>query len=135
VTHFSQRVNLARADALDLQQVQALRDAADMIGGLSSRSRIYRVLVEYHDRAVRAALTVIDQPAARAAMVLYLNELRDVKPALDGTRLQELGVPYGPLIGRILDEVQAAVLDGVISTPLQEEEYAQQIIAREGRGA
>jgi hypothetical protein len=39
------------------------------------------------------------------------------------------------LIGRILDEVQAAVLDGVISTPLQEEEYAQQIIAREGRGA
>jgi hypothetical protein len=46
-----------------------------------------------------------------------------------------LGVPRGPLIGRILVEVQAAVLDGVIATPQQEEEYAQQIIAREGRRA
>ena len=131
LTRISQRVNLARADAVDLLQVQALRDAAETIGRLNSRSGIYRALVDYHDRAVRAALTVIEQSAARAALVLYLNELRAVTPALDGTRLQELGVPRGPLIGRILDEVQAAVLDGVIATPLQEEEYALQIIARE----
>ena len=135
LTRFGQRVNLARADAVDLEQVQALRDAAETIGRLTSRSRIYRALVNYHERAVRAALTVIDQQAARAALVLYLNELRTVKSALDGTRLQELGAPRGPLIGRILDEVQAAVLDGVIATPLQEEEYALQIIARERRGA
>jgi hypothetical protein len=102
---------------------------------LKSRSGIYRALEDYHERSLRAALTVIDQPVARAAIVLYLNELREVKPALDGTRLQELGVPHGPLIGRILDEVHAAVLDGVIATPQQEEEYAQQIIAREGRRA
>jgi hypothetical protein len=48
--------------------------------------------------------------------------------------LQELGVPRGPQIGRILAEVQAALLDGTIATPEQEEEYAQQIMAREGRG-
>ena len=135
LTRFSQRVNLARADVIDLEQVQALRDAAETIGRLTSRSRIYRALVNYHERAVRAALTVIDQSAAHAALVLYLNELRLVKPALDGMRLQELGVPRGPLIGRILDEVQAAVLDGAITTPLQEEEYALRIIARERRGA
>ena len=134
LTRLSQRVNLARAETVDLAQVKALRDTAESLGRLNSRSRIYRVLADYHDRAVRAALTVIDQPAARAALVLYLNELRDVKPALDGTRLQELGVPRGPLIGRILAEVQAAVLDGVIATPLQEEEYALQIIARERSG-
>ena len=134
LTRFGQRVNLARADTIDLAQVQALRDAAEPIGRLSSRSSIYQALAEYHDRSLRAALTVIDQPAARAAVVLYLNELREVKPALDGTRLQELGVPHGPLIGRILDEVHAAVLDGVVATPQQEEKYAQQIIAREGLG-
>jgi tRNA nucleotidyltransferase (CCA-adding enzyme) len=134
LTRFSQRVNLARADAVDLVQVQALRDAAETIGRLNSRSSIYRTLADNHDRSLRAALTVIDHPAAQAAIVLYLNELREVKPALDGTRLQALGVPRGPLIGRILDEVQAAVLDGVIATPQQEEEFAQQIIAREGRG-
>jgi tRNA nucleotidyltransferase (CCA-adding enzyme) len=134
LTRFSQRVNLARADAIDLAQVRALRDAAESLERLSSRSSIYRALAAYHDRSLRAALTVIDPPAARAAVALYLHELREVQPILDGTRLQELGVPRGPLIGRILDEVHAAVLDGVIATPLQEEQYAQQIIAREGLG-
>jgi tRNA nucleotidyltransferase (CCA-adding enzyme) len=131
LTRFSQRVNLARAEVVDLAQVRALRNAAETIGRLNSRSRIYRALVNYQDRALRAALTVIDQPTAHAAIELYLNELRQVTPALDGTRLQELGVPRGPLIGRILDEVQAAVLDGVIATPEQEEELAQRIMARE----
>jgi len=135
LTRFSQRVNLARAEAIDLAQVRALRDAAETIGRLDTRSGIYRALTPYHDRALRAALTVIDQPAAQALIVLYLNELREMKPTLDGTRLQELGVSPGPLIGRILAEVQLAVLDGVIATPQQEEEYAQQIIAREERGA
>ncbi len=134
LTRFSQRVNLARADAIDLEQVRAVRDAAETIGRLNSRSSIYRALAEYHDRSLRTALTVIDQPAARAAIGLYLNELRQVKPTLDGTRLQELGVSRGPLIGLILAEVQAAVLDGIIVTPQQEEEYVRQIIAREGRG-
>lgn len=134
LTRFSQRVNLARTEAIDLAQVQALRDAADTIARLNSRSGICRALAKFHERPLRAALTVIDQPAVREAMVLYLNELREIKPVLDGARLQALGVPPGPLMGRILDEVQAAVLDGVIATPQQEEEYAQQIIAREGRG-
>ena len=134
MTRFSQRVNLARADAVDLAQVQAVRDAAETIGRLNSRSRIYRTLVEYHERSLRVALTVIDQAEARVALLLYLNELREVKPALDGTRLQEMGVPRGPQIGRILAEVHTALLDGRIATPEQEKEYAQQIIVREGRG-
>jgi tRNA nucleotidyltransferase (CCA-adding enzyme) len=134
LTRFSQRVNLARADAIDLTQVQALRIAAEAIGRISSRSRLYHTLTNYHERAVRAALTAIDQPEARAALVLYLNELRDVKTTLDGTRLQELGVPRGPLIGRILAEVRAALLDGLIATPEQEEEFARRMIAREGSG-
>jgi len=135
LTRFNQRVNLARADAVDLAQVRAMRAVAETIGQLNSRSRIYRALADYHERSLRAALTVIDQAEARAALLLYLNELREVKPALDGGRLQEMGVPRGPRIGRILAEVHDALLDGLIATPAQEEEYAQQIMAREGRGA
>jgi tRNA nucleotidyltransferase (CCA-adding enzyme) len=133
LTRLSQRVNLARADAVDLGQVRDVRDAAETIGRLNSRSRIYRALAAYHERALRAAVTVIDQAAARAAVLLYLNELREVKPALDGTRLQQLGVPRGPEIGRILAEVQTALLDGVIATPEQEEEFARRCIAPEGQ--
>jgi tRNA nucleotidyltransferase (CCA-adding enzyme) len=135
LTRISQRVNLARADAVDLAQVRAVRDAAETIGRLHSRSGIYRALAHYHERSLRAALTVIDQTEMRAAVLLYLNELRAVNTALDGTRLQELGVPRGPQIGRILAEVHDALLDGLIATPEQAEEYAQHIMAREGRGA
>ncbi len=69
LTRFSQRVNLARADAVDLAQVQAVRDAAgnDRAAAAAAVS-IYRALADYHDRSLRAALTVIDQPEARAAM-------------------------------------------------------------------
>lgn len=133
LTRFRQRVNLTRTDAVDLAQVRAVRDAAETIGRLNSRSRIYRALAEYHERSLHTALTVIDQAEAHAALRLYLNELRGVKPVLDGTRLQELGVPQGPQIGRILAEVHDALLDGVIATPEQEEEYARQIMTREGR--
>jgi len=64
---------------------------------------------------------------------LCLNELRDVKPALDGHQLQALGAPRGPSLGRLLEQIHNAVLDGVITTPQQEEDYARQIIAREGQ--
>jgi tRNA nucleotidyltransferase (CCA-adding enzyme) len=132
LTRLSQRVNLARADADDLAQVRAVRDAAETIGRLSSRSRVYRALAVYHERSLRAALTVIDRADTRAALLLYLNELREVKPALDGTRLQEMGVARGPQIGRILAEVHDALLDGVIATPEKEEDYARQIMRHEG---
>jgi len=133
LTRFSQRVNLARADAVDAAQVKAVRDAQEAIGRMHSRSEIYRGLAAYSDRALRAALTVIDQPEAQQNIVLCLNELRDVKPALDGYQLQALGAPRGPALGRLLEQIQNAVLDGVITTPQQEEDYARQIIAREGQ--
>jgi tRNA nucleotidyltransferase (CCA-adding enzyme) len=132
LTRFSQRVNLARAEAVDAAHVKAIRDQ-EMIGRWQRRSEIHRALAPYSDRALRAALTVIDQPAAQQNIVLYLNELRDVKPALDGHQLQALGAQRGPALGRLLEQIQEAVLDGVITTPQQEEVYARQLIAREGQ--
>jgi tRNA nucleotidyltransferase (CCA-adding enzyme) len=133
LTRFSQRVNLARAEVVDMAHVKALRDEQETIGQLTRRSEIYRALTAYSDRALRTALTVIDQPEARQNVVLCLNELRAVKPALDGHQLQALGAPRGPALGRWLEQIHAAVLDGLITTPQQEEDYARQLIAREGQ--
>ncbi len=133
LTRFSQRVNLTRADAVDVAQVKAVRDAQETIGMLKRRSEIYRALAAYSNRALRAALTVIDWPAAQQNIGLYLNELRGVKPALDGHQLQALGAPRGPALGRLLEQLHRAVLDGSITTPQQEEDYARQLIAREGQ--
>jgi tRNA nucleotidyltransferase (CCA-adding enzyme) len=133
LTRFSQRVNLARADAVDVAHVKAVRDAQETIGMLKRRSAIYRALAAYSDRALRAALTVIDQPEAQQNILLCLNELRDAKPALDGHQLQALGAQRGPALGRLLEQIHSAVLDGIITTPQQEEDYARQLIAREGQ--
>ncbi len=133
LTRFSQRVNLARAEAVDVAQVKALRDAQGTIGMLQRRSEIYRALAAYSDRALRTALTVIDRPAAQQNIGLCLNELRHVKPALDGHQLQALGALRGPGLGRLLEQIHDAVLDGLITTPQQEEDYARQFIAREGQ--
>ena len=51
---------------------------------------------------------------------LYLNELRFVKPVLDGEAIKQMGVAPGPLIGKILNGVLKAKLDGEVHT-LEEE--------------
>jgi tRNA nucleotidyltransferase (CCA-adding enzyme) len=132
LTRFSQRVNLARADAVAVAQAKAVWDAQETIGTTERRSELYRRLIPYSDRALRVALTAIDDPAARQNTLLFLNELSSVRPAIDGHRLQELGVPRGPQVRRILEQVRGAMLDGVIATPQQEEEYARQLLAHEG---
>lgn len=133
LTRVCQRVNLTRDETIDLAQVRALREAAAAIGQLTRRSAVYRALAAYHDRALRAALTVIDQPDTQRNMVLYLTELREVKPALDGRHLQALGLPPGPLLGQVLAQVQDAWLDGDIVTLRQAEDFAQQFISRKGQ--
>ncbi len=132
LTRFSQRVNLSRADMIDLAQIKALRDAQETIGSSTRRSQVYRYLSAYHDRAVQTALTVIDQECARANLELYLIELRAVKLAVDGTRLQQLGLAPGPLIGQLLTELREAVLDGAITTPGEQEDFARRFIAHQG---
>ena len=132
LTRFSQRVNLTRDDAIDLAQIKDLWSAQESIGELTRRSQVYRHLSEYHDRALEVALTVIDWERARANITLYLNELRAVKLAVDGTRLQQLGLTPGPLIGQVLEELRDAVLDEIVDTRQQQEDFVRLAIARQG---
>jgi tRNA nucleotidyltransferase (CCA-adding enzyme) len=57
--------------------------------------------------------------------------LRDVRPELDGTQLQTLGLRPGPALGRLLRDLRDARLDGTLATQPDEEDYARQWIARE----
>ncbi len=127
----AQRLNLNRDDAIDLEQVHDLLGAQAAIGQATASSAIDRQLNRYHDRALRAALTMIEPAAARDNIRRYLDELRGVRVPIDGVRLQALGLPAGPAIGRVLDALREATLDGIITTPQQAEDYARQLIARE----
>jgi tRNA nucleotidyltransferase (CCA-adding enzyme) len=54
----------------------------------------------------------------------YLEEWRAMKPLFDGSFLQALGVPEGPIYGRILHGLFLAQIDGEVKT---EEEGVQRI--------
>ncbi|MBP7688980.1 MAG: CCA tRNA nucleotidyltransferase [Thermoflexales bacterium] len=131
VRRITLRLNLRREDAIDLEQVAGLVAAAEPIGLAETPSAVCRLLAPYHDRALQTALNIIQHTRARQHIRRYLAEWRSVRPQLDGTRLQQLGVPPGPLMGRLLRELTAARLDGVVSTRQDEEDYARRWLARE----
>jgi tRNA nucleotidyltransferase (CCA-adding enzyme) len=125
------RLNLRREDAIDLEQLAGLLGAADSIGQAATRRAVYHRLAPYHDRALRAASDLIAPDRARLNIELYLDELREVRPELDGTQLQTLGLPPGPALGRLLRDLRDARLEGTLATRSDEENYARQWIARE----
>ena len=99
VQRIALRLNLRREDAIDLEQLIDLLGAADTIGRAEAASTIYHLLTHYHDRVLRAALTMIEQDRTRRNIEHYLDELSDVRPELNGTQLQALGLPPGPAHG------------------------------------
>lgn len=68
------------------------------------------------------------EPAAQQAIARYLKEWRWVRPAVDGNRLRQMGLPPGPAYGRILNQLRDAWLDGEISDPEAEAELLLQLV-------
>lgn len=60
----------------------------------------------------------------------YLKEWRRQRPVLDGHALKALGVPEGPVYGRILEELFRAQLDGEIRTPEEGKEFVRAFLER-----
>ena len=101
---------------------RALVESAEVSGRLSetnsvemSNSQLVELLDPYHMHSVTGcALALTGKVSERVGQ--YLRELRDMKPDLNGSDLVEMGVPYGPEVGRILRILRAAKLDGLVRT-------------------
>lgn len=71
-----------------------------------------------------------DRPAVVAHLSHYHREWRHIHAELTGHDLAALGIPRGPLYGRILHALRAARLDGTITTRAEEESLARSLAAR-----
>ena len=125
------RLNLPTEDAGDLQQVYEIQQRQSDLKDSPTPSALYRLLNGYTDRALRTAATINDDVRTQRKILHYVNDLRGVKLPIDGHRLQELGLAPGPAMRRVLDSIRDAVLDGLIVSPQQTEEFAKILIARE----
>ena len=61
----------------------------------------------------------------------YVSEWRAVHAELNGDDLQALGLPRGPLYSKILTQLRAARLDGLIATRAEEMALVQKILRDE----
>jgi tRNA nucleotidyltransferase (CCA-adding enzyme) len=66
-------------------------------------------------------------PQIAEVLQRYITEWRAIRAELNGNDLQTSGLPRGPLYSKILTQLRAARLDGVITTREEELALAQQI--------
>ena len=77
----------------------------------ASRSDIYLRLRGLDEYAILGCALFAEGSREAQSLMLYLNELRHIKPILNGNDLLVLGVPQGPLVGELLHDLLVARLD------------------------
>jgi len=61
----------------------------------------------------------------RDRMTDYITRIRFIQPKLSGTDLLSEGIPEGPVIGKLMDVVRRAKLDGTVNTKQEELDLAK----------
>jgi tRNA nucleotidyltransferase (CCA-adding enzyme) len=87
-------------------------------------SQIYYLLTKYEPLAIQANAIATESQTARRSLQLFLTKLRYVRTALNGDELKKLGVAPGPEMGRVLQILHKAKLDGEIRTRADEKKLA-----------
>jgi len=127
----AQRLNLRTQQRTILNQAYGLRRNAAQIAEAESASALYRLLAPFSDEARLIAWLGLEDEAARAQLLRFQRDLRDVAPLIDGVYLkEELHLPPGPIYRIIIDALRDARLDGLVTTPAEERALVEQILAR-----
>jgi tRNA nucleotidyltransferase (CCA-adding enzyme) len=125
--HLIARLNIAGGLGRNMRQVLRLkRDLPSLADTALAPSSIYRLLKHYAPEAITACALACDSAITRSHLELYLSDLRYVKTSLDGEDLKRVGVEPGPRLGRMLDALHEAKLDGRVSTREEEEALVRQ---------
>ncbi|MCD6303198.1 MAG: CCA tRNA nucleotidyltransferase [Anaerolineae bacterium] len=132
VGRVAKRLNLPRRildpvrDCLHLCSVEAQLAAAAI-----RPSEVVRLLRGHSMASLLASRTLLSRPAARERVVDYLDRLRFVRASVDGDLLISLGFPQGPEVGRALERIREARLDGEVNSRAEEVALARSLLGRQ----
>ncbi|MSQ22790.1 MAG: hypothetical protein EXR53_05740 [Dehalococcoidia bacterium] len=70
-----------------------------------------------------------ESEGARRNTQRYVQEWRHIRPRLNGHDLTGLGVPSGPQLGKLLEELRDARLEGRVHTKADEEALVKERLA------
>ncbi len=94
----------------------------------TSPGELAEMLDPKHEHAVVAS-AVASVGVARSSLMLYLDELRDLRPTLTGNDLIALGALRGPEVGRLLTAIRRARREGAVATRDDELSLAERLIS------
>ena len=119
---FLSRLNFPKSLALAMRHTLQLKAQLHSLASPQLKpSDIYRSLHGYTTQSIQANALASESPAVSRHLQLYLAKLRYVKPMLNGEDLQRMGVPSGPQLGKILEALHEARLNGEVRTREEEE--------------
>ena len=94
-------------------------------------SRIAGVVGTLRVEAVAAVCRLTGSPPVAQRLKRYLARLRFLKPVLSGGDLLAMGVPQGPELGRLLDRLRDAKLDGGVATEADERSMVRRLLSQQ----
>jgi len=118
------RMRAAMSDVAELAGLEALLGQPAL-----QTAEVYRLLHGREHAAVSCAQLMYRQAAARRQVALYLDRLCHVRISLNGRDLKLLGVHDGPEMGRILDALRTARLNGEVSSREEESVLVRRLLA------
>jgi len=119
------RLNLPKKLACMLHHTLCLRSQLSLLDRPAMRhSEIYCLLHEYNPLAIQANAIAAESSMLCFNLELFLTKLRYVKTSLNGEKLKGLGIPAGPELGKILQVLHKAKLNGEVKTKADEEKLA-----------
>ena len=120
------RLNMGADWARVVRDTLALHDIVARLQRSGLRpSEVDDLLRAYDEHALRAGAALASDDLAASWVRRYLDELRHVRPLLDGNDLLALGVARGPKVGELLRTLRCARLDGEVHTREDEVAYAR----------
>ena len=117
--NISSKLSRAMHDTLCLKTKLPLLDKTAL-----KPSEIYYLLWEYEPLAIRVNDIASDSSMIHRHLQLFLTKLRHVRPSLNGEDLKRLGISAGPEMGKVLQSLHKAKLDGEVRTRAEEEKLA-----------
>jgi tRNA nucleotidyltransferase (CCA-adding enzyme) len=113
--NISARLSRAMRDTLRLKTNLPFLDKPSL-----KPSEIYYLLREYEPLAIQANALASESPMVQRHLQLFLTKLHRVRTSLDGDELKRLGISAGPEMGKVLQILHKAKLDGEVRTRADE---------------
>ena len=126
-----QRLNLRGRQAALARDTIALKESEQEIRlRVECPSELVRFLGSREPGAASVWADLTQDTVVAEALRRYWAELRFVRPEVSGVDLLAMGVAEGPGVGRILDSLRDARLDGMVKNGEEERTLARKLAAR-----